>query len=137
MEASTLHHLPKYVEVTRDIRVTVAPEFLENNSNIEDGQYSFAYHVRIENLGSETVQLRDRHWLIFSAGEQIGEVIGPGVVGYQPTLAEGQHFEYTSGAVIKDAIGYMEGTYTFAGQDGRLFEVIIPRFHLLHPTAIN
>lgn len=137
MEAQSVHTLPKYVEVTRNIRVTVSPEFMEENSNLDDFQYGFAYHVRIENLGSEAVQLRDRHWKIYSAGVQIGEVIGPGVVGYQPKLSEGQHFEYSSGAVIKDAVGYMEGTYTFSGEDGRLFDVIIPRFHLLYPAAIN
>ena len=39
--------------------------------------------------------------------------------------------------VIKDPVGHMEGVYTFRGQDGNLFEVTIPRFHLLYPNAIN
>lgn len=130
-------HLPKYIETTRDIRVSVAPEYLETNSSIEEEQYAFAYHVLIENLGAETVQLIERHWKIFSGDVQIGEVVGPGVVGYQPVLGEGHRFQYTSGSVIKDPIGYMEGTYTFQGQDGSHFDVTIPRFHLLYPNAIN
>lgn len=130
-------HLPKYIEVTREIRVTVSPEYLEESSSPEEDQYAFAYHVRIENLGSETVKLLERHWKIFSDGVQIGEVVGPGVVGFQPMLSEGEHFTYTSGAVIKDPVGYMEGVYTFRGQDEKLFDVVIPRFHLLCPTAVN
>lgn len=132
-----LSHLPKYVETTRDIRVTVVPEFLETDTSKEDEEYAYAYHVKIENLGPETVQLIERHWKIFSGDAQIGEVVGPGVVGYQPVLGEGQHFQYTSGSVVRDPIGYMEGTYTFQGQDGSHFEVTIPRFHLIYPTAIN
>ena len=129
--------LPKYIETTRDIRVSVMPEFLEGNSSLDENEYAFAYHVKIENLGPETVQLIERHWKIYSGGVQIGEVVGPGVVGYQPVLGEGQHFQYTSGSVVKDPIGYMEGTYTFQGQDGGHFEVTIPRFHLVYPAAIH
>jgi ApaG protein len=129
--------LPKYSETTRDIRVTVAPEYIAEASDEIASQYAFAYHVKIENLGAETVQLIERHWKIYSAGKQIGEVVGPGVVGHQPVLAEGGSFEYTSGSEIKDRDGYMEGTYSFQGQDGRLFFVVIPRFYLIYPTAIN
>lgn len=128
---------PRYIETTHDIRISVVPEFIERNMTDEGQEYSFAYHITIENLGAEPVQLLERHWKIYSAGTQIGEVVGPGVVGHFPALSEGQSFQYTSGAVIKDPVGYMEGTYTFQGQDSRLFKVLIPRFHLLFPCAIN
>jgi ApaG protein len=129
--------LPKYIETTRDIRITVSPEYIPEASDESSGQYAFAYHVKIENLGVETVQLIERHWKIYSAGKQIGEVVGPGVVGHQPVLAEGGTFEYTSGSEIKDHDGFMEGTYSFQGLDGRLFLVVIPRFYLIYPGVIN
>ena len=129
--------LPKYSETTRDVRVTVSPEYIAEASDEKSAHYAFAYHVRIENLGAETVQLIERHWKIYSAGKQIGEVMGPGVIGHQPVLAEGGSFEYTSGTEIKDHDGFMEGTYTFQGIDGRLFLVSIPRFYLILPVAIH
>ena len=132
-----LENLPKYVETTRDIRITVRPEFIPEASEINDNHFAFAYHIVIENLGPETVQLIERHWLIFSDSKQIGEVVGPGVVGHQPVLGEGGRFEYTSGTEIRDHDGYMEGTYTFQGQDGKFFKVAIPRFHLIYPGAIH
>lgn len=120
-----------YVETTRDIRISVVPEYLPESSDHESKQIVFAYHITIENLGSETVQLMERHWKIYSDISPIGEVVGPGVVGQQPILKEGGFFQYTSSAIINDLHGYMEGTYTFKGMDDKLFQVKIPRFYLL------
>ena len=51
-----------YKERTRDIRVTVKPFYLEDQSAPEEDHYVWAYHVKIENTGLETVQLRTRYW---------------------------------------------------------------------------
>ena len=75
-----------YEAVTRDIKVTVEPDYLENQSSPTDDHYVWAYHVRIENVGDETVQLRTRYWRITDALGQIQEVRGPGVIGEQPIL---------------------------------------------------
>ena len=50
-----------YSETTRSITVTVKPFYLEDQSSPAEGHYVWAYHVRIENRGRETVQLRNRH----------------------------------------------------------------------------
>ena len=39
------------------------------------------YCIRLENLGEETVQLRERHWRIFSLSGTLETVRGRGVVG--------------------------------------------------------
>lgn len=39
------------------------------------------YCVRLENIGEETVQLRERHWRIFSLSGTLETVRGRGVVG--------------------------------------------------------
>lgn len=39
------------------------------------------YCIRIENLGKEKVQLRERHWRIFSLSGTLETVRGRGVVG--------------------------------------------------------
>ena len=67
-----------YSEVTRSIKVTVRPFYLEQHSSPNEGHYVWAYHVRIENGGSETVQLRRRHWRITDSSGRLQEVRGPG-----------------------------------------------------------
>ncbi|PWC88654.1 hypothetical protein TSH100_06930 [Azospirillum sp. TSH100] len=122
-----------YTAVTHDIRVTVQPVFLEDQSSPAEGRFVWAYHVRIENEGKETVQLRTRHWRITDAMGRLQEVRGPGVVGEQPVLEPGDHFEYTSGTPLGTPSGIMTGTYGMEGQDGRAFDVTIPAFSLDSP----
>ena len=82
-----------YSEITRSIKVTVRPFYLEQHSSPDESHYVWAYHVRIENCGEETVQLRNRHWRITDSLGHLQEVRGPGVVGEQPVLAPGKSFE--------------------------------------------
>jgi ApaG protein len=85
-----------YSETTRSIKVTVRPFYVDQHSSPAESHYVWAYHVRIENEGGETVQLRNRHWQITDELGRLQEVRGPGVVGEQPVLKPGQSFEYTS-----------------------------------------
>jgi ApaG protein len=121
---------PFYYRQTLGIRVTVRPAYLREQSRPAAGQWVFAYHVRIENVGTQAAQLLARRWVITdSAGEQ-HEVEGEGVVGEQPTLYPGRVHEYRSFCVLKSPRGAMEGEYRFVRPDGSRFEAAIPRFAL-------
>ena len=122
-----------YSETTKSIRVTVVPVFLDEHSSPEDAKYIWAYEVRIENLGDETVQLINRHWSITNSLGQTETVRGPGVVGEQPILKPGDYFEYTSGAPLSTPSGLMVGTYQMEDNDGKVFDVCIPAFSLDSP----
>jgi ApaG protein len=122
-----------YSEITRSIKVSVKPFYLEDQSSPAEGRYVWAYHVRIENRGLETVQLRNRHWQITDSRGQIQEVRGPGVVGEQPVLAPGESFEYTSGTPLPTPSGIMVGTYQMETRGGDSFSVRIPAFSLDSP----
>ena len=122
-----------YAETTRSIHVTVKPYYLEDQSSPTDGRYVWAYHVRIENRGEETVQLRRRHWRITDAMGRVQEVRGPGVVGEQPVLAPGQSYEYTSGTPLPTPSGIMVGSYEMELPNGESFAVAIPAFSLDSP----
>ena len=122
-----------YDATTRAIYVTVEPEFLEDQSAPEDGHYVWAYRVQIENRGSETVQLLNRHWTITDSLGRVQEVQGAGVVGEQPVLRPGESFEYSSGCPLSTASGVMMGSYTMVTDDGESFEVEIPAFSLDSP----
>ena len=122
-----------YEETTRTIRVMVEPVFLDDQSSPSDDHYVWAYHVRIENLGRVTVQLRTRHWRITDANGRIHEVRGDGVVGEQPVLHPGEAFEYTSGTPLATPSGIMVGDYAMESESGEKFTVAIPAFSLDSP----
>ena len=122
-----------YSQVTRDIRIIVRPIYLEEQSAPEESHYVWAYQVRIENQGRETVQLLNRYWHITDAAGHVQEVRGPGVVGEQPVLKPGEIFEYTSGTPLKTPSGIMAGNYEMTTEQGSRFEVAIPAFSLDRP----
>ena len=123
-----------YTAVTNDIRVTVQPVFLEEQSAPAEGRFVWAYHVRIENEGSETVQLRTRHWRITDAMGRVQEVRGQGVVGKTPLLRPGEMFEYNSGTSLSTPSGFMGGTYQMVSESGENFDIEIPTFSLDLPS---
>jgi len=122
-----------YDKTTESIRVSVKPIYLEDQSAPDENHYVWAYQVRIENLGEETVQLINRYWQITDSMGRVQEVHGAGVVGEQPTLRPGEAFEYTSGTPLPTPSGIMVGTYEMKASDGRFFNVAVPAFSLDSP----
>ena len=119
-----------YEKTTRSIKVSVNPIYLDDQSDPEDFHFVWAYHVRIENQGKETVQLLRRHWHITDSKGRIQEVRGEGVVGEQPRLGPGEVYEYTSGAPLSTPSGFMVGTYGMETSQGEPFDIEIPAFSL-------
>jgi ApaG protein len=119
-----------YRAVTRKIEVTVTPRFVSERSSPSNGYYFWAYTIDITNLGTETVQLKTRHWRITDALGRLQEVKGPGVVGEEPTLAPGQSFNYTSGVPLPTPSGFMAGSYGMVTGTGEPFDIEIPAFSL-------
>jgi ApaG protein len=124
-----------YQCTTRDIRVTVRPEYLEEQSKPDDNYFVWAYSIVIENLGAETVTLKTRYWKITDSTGRSQEVRGAGVVGEQPTLRPGESFQYTSGAPLATASGFMVGAYQMETDAGEAFNVDIPAFSLDGPSV--
>ncbi len=122
---------------TRGIHITVEPEYLEHQSEPRSGLWMFAYHIRIENIGPEVVQLISRHWVITDANGRVEEVRGPGVVGEQPILQPGQHFAYTSGCPLPTPMGTMHGTFQMVTRRGENFDANIDPFTLAEPFSLN
>ena len=123
-----------YKAITRGIAVSVVPTYLEANSSPSNSQYVWAYHVIIENLGRDTVQLLSRHWMIANARGELTEVKGSGVMGKQPLLEPGESHSYTSGAHLNTPSGMMGGSYQMESDSGERFDVEIPTFSLDSPN---
>jgi ApaG protein len=123
-----------YMAITRGIRIRVRSFYLADQSNPDESKFVWAYRIRIENEGKETVQLRKRTWLITDGRGRTQRVHGDGVIGQQPVLEPGENFEYTSGTPLDTPSGFMTGTYHMvATVTGEVFDVAIPAFSLDSP----
>jgi ApaG protein len=119
------------------LEISVATQFLDEQSDPDGERYVFAYTIRIRNLGRLPAQLLDRHWVITDGNGKVEEVRGEGVVGEQPRLEPGEAFTYTSGAVLQTAVGTMQGSYHMSGDDGTEFDAPIPPFTLAMPRTLH
>ena len=122
--------MQNYTATTEKIKITARPVYLEDQSDLLERKFVFAYFIHIENHGSEPVQLLRRHWYINHAGGRVEEVEGEGVVGKQPVITAGGIHEYNSFCVLDTFEGSMEGTYLFQRGTGEYFRAAIPRFML-------
>ena len=122
---------------TRGVEITVQSRFVPERSEPDQEQWFFAYTVQIRNLGTETVQLVSRHWVITDANGEVEEVRGPGVVGEQPVLTPGESFEYTSACPLGTAFGTMHGSYRMVVRGGEEFDAEIAPFTLAEPHAVH
>lgn len=128
---------PVYEARTRDILVRVAPAYMAEQSQPEEGRWLWSYVVEIENHGTQTVTLISRHWIITDARNRVEEVQGPGVVGEQPVLGPREAFRYNSGCPLTTPSGSMRGTYQMVTAAGDAFDVEIPAFSLHLPGALR
>lgn len=119
------------------IRIQVKSQYLAESSQPAQQKYAFAYHISIENVGNEAVQLLNRYWLITDADGKKTEVHGAGVVGKQPVITPDDTYEYSSGAILETPVGTMQGYYEMQTADGSLFRAPIPLFSLVVPNLIN
>jgi len=124
-----------YRTVTRHIEVRVRPTFLPERSSPENSYFFWAYTITLTNLGRETVQLKTRHWRITDANGRMQEVRGAGVVGEEPVLKPGEHYEYTSGVPLPTPSGFMAGSYGMVTDGGEAFAIEIPAFSLDLPQG--
>ena len=129
--------MPASEAVTRGIRISVETQYDPTRSSPQQSQWFFLYTIRITNEGPVTAQLMTRHWIITDATGHVEEVKGPGVVGEQPVLAQGQSFEYTSGCPLTTPFGSMRGSYQMTTADGERFDAEIAEFILREPHAMH
>ncbi len=122
---------------TDGVTVRVSVSYLPEQSEPERGRWFWAYHIRLENEGAETVQLLTRHWVITDGRGARHSVEGEGVVGEQPVIEPGASFDYVSGCPLATPSGAMQGNYRMVREDGALFDVEIPRFSLFAPAVLN
>ncbi|XP_026804264.1 polymerase delta-interacting protein 2 isoform X1 [Rhopalosiphum maidis] len=126
LELSDVHK-----ETTENVRVTVIPFYMGYRESQTNSVYWWRYCIRLENLGEQSVQLRERHWRIFSLSGTLETVRGRGVVGQEPVLSKkSPAFQYSSHVSLQAPSGHMWGTFRMEREDGHLFDCRIPPFSL-------
>ena len=118
---------------TDGVKISVQPDYLEEQSAPEENRFVFAYTVEIENRSGRSIQLLSRQWTIIDSLGRTEYVHGDGVVGEQPVISPGDRFRYTSGAPLKTPSGFMRGSYQMQRDTGECFDAIIPDFSLDRP----
>ena len=126
LELSDVH-----IETTNQIRITVIPFFMGKKETPSSSVFWWRYCIRLENLGDLSVQLRERHWRIFSLSGTLETVRGRGIVGQEPILnSRLPAFQYSSHVSLQAPSGHMWGTFLFNREDGLTFDCRIPPFSL-------
>lgn len=127
-----------FVAITRDIKITVESFFQEEYSDIQMNNFVYAYRITIDNQSNHIVQLLSRHWHITDSLGTKREVIGDGVIGKTPIIYPNESYKYISGCNLPSDFGQMHGTYTMRKiNDGKTFQVTIPKFVLIAPFKLN
>lgn len=119
------------------IRIEVATNYIDEQSEPEADRYVFAYTITIANTGNVAARLISRHWIITDANGKVQEVSGDGVVGEQPHLNPGEEFRYSSGAVLETPVGTMQGLYRMKADNGVNFDAPIAPFTLAVPGMLH
>ena len=120
-----------------DIRIHVATDYIDDQSEPDADRYVFAYTITISNNGETPATLMSRHWIITDANGKVQEVNGDGVVGEQPYLQPGERFRYSSGAVLETPVGAMQGLYRMVTDTGSSFDAPIEPFTLAVPGLLH
>jgi len=125
-------------QITEGVSISVETFYQPNQSNPINGEYLFAYRITIENLSALPIRLLRRHWHIVDSNGLFREVEGEGVVGQQPIIQPGEHYQYVSACNLRTEIGKMYGTYLMENlYNKKNFTVNIPEFKLLAPFKMN
>ncbi|MBV69821.1 MAG: Co2+/Mg2+ efflux protein ApaG [Myxococcales bacterium] len=122
---------------TQSVTINVTSRYVTERGEEDAAHYLYAYKVHIKNEGETAVKLLSRHWVITDSNEQIEEVWGPGVVGEQPLLGQGETFTYSSACILKTPQGMMHGHYEMLRRGGDVFQAKIAPFTLSQPLKIH
>lgn len=126
-----------YFETTQDILIEVYPHYVPERSAPEHNQYFYAYKIVITNNGKVACRVIHRHWKIKDGNGKTYDVQGSGVVGEQPMLQPGEHFEYTSFCPLHSPYGNMRGKYQMIDEFGNRFWITVPVFFFRPPRELT
>ncbi len=125
-------------KISEGFEVVVETFYQPEFSNVQSGEYLFAYKITMHNQNPFAVKLISRYWKIFDSTGEYREVEGDGVVGEQPVINTEGTYNYMSGCNLRSEMGKMEGYYIMQNLNTfQKFKVTIPAFDLIVPAKMN
>lgn len=119
------------------LTIQVVPQYLEDQSHPERGEYAFSYAVTVINTGDVAAQVIGRHWVISDATGKVQEVKGLALVGHQPLIQPGAQFDYSSWTMLDTPHGMMQGEFYCVTEDVQFFEAKIEPFALARSKSLH
>ena len=127
-----------YSLISSGIQVSVETFYQPDHSVPSRSEFVFAYRVTIENKNDFPVRLLSRYWLINDSNGDRREVEGEGVVGVQPVILPGKHYQYISACHLQSEMGRMSGEYLMQNiHTHQHFKCEIPAFFMEAPSKLN
>lgn|SRR5574343_117971 len=125
-------------KISSGVTVIVETYYQQEYSNPLNQEFMFAYRITIENNNPFPIQLLRRHWHIYETNGTYREVEGEGVIGVQPIIESGNHYQYISGCNLRTEMGRMYGVYQMTNLNTlEIFQVQIPSFEMIAPFKMN
>lgn len=125
-------------KISGGVSIMVDTFYQSEYSDPKNNEFIFAYKITIHNTNVFPVRLLRRKWRIIDSNGAIREVEGEGVVGVQPQIAPGSHYQYISACHLKSELGKMQGSYQLENVvTKKTFQVAIPEFSLEAPFKLN
>ena len=124
--------------ISSGILITVETAYQADVSEPLRQHFVFAYRITIENKNDFPVRLMRRYWNIIDSNGERKQVEGDGVVGVQPTILPGEHYQYVSACHLQSDIGMMTGQYQMMNVNTRqTFRCTIPAFVMQSTERMN
>lgn len=125
-------------KISEGIKISVETYYQPDYSNPVNYEFMFAYKITLENHNTFPVKLLSRHWHIYDSNGSVREVEGEGVVGVQPQINPGEHYQYISGCNLRTEMGKMHGTYLMENiTNKKTFIATVPAFQMTTPFKLN
>ena len=133
-----IHYTVMVSKISEGVEVSIETFYQKDYSNPLQNEYMFAYRITIENHNTFPVKLLKRYWEVFDSNTEQRIVEGEGVVGVQPIILPGKHYQYVSGCHLKSELGKMQGYYTMENIETKdTIQVNIPAFKMVAPVKLN
>lgn len=120
------------------LRATLDRLVYFHDSDVPEGAppHAFIYFITIANLSNTTVTLKGRRWVIKGEDGHHNIFEGHGIVGKEPTLAQGDSFSYNSHHTSHGNCS-AEGSFHGIDSAGEPIHVRIPPFNMAIPVEPN
>jgi ApaG protein len=124
----------KPADLTPMARAELTAVFMDDESSPAAGRSLWAYTVRVENTGRDSLTLIGRCWEVQGKGQPVEIYAGQGLVGQTPRLDPGATYEYSSWAPLSSASGLIRGHIVALDSTGRSLRIPVAEVTLRMPV---